>query len=622
LQASFGTAWQASGNFSSSKASGDSNSVNQQSGLFAGNGGYHVKADSVDLKGGAIVSTATKDKNDLTTNRLTFSNIENQSQYDATTVSLSGGTSLGKGKTGDSKASTPTNNDNWRNATSFGPSLPQHESDKDSSTTYATLSEGNIKVGSKSTTVEQLGIHSDASTANRAVETLPNLQTILDKQKTVADATSTIAAASRTYALDQIKNATAEKEAIGKQIASQLSPEEQIKLKGMSAADKDAYLAQYGVYDAALANEKAVTQQWGLGGNKGRALNAVTTVITGALGGQTDIQVAANTLAPYAANMIGEKFGHGEDKNKAAQLASHAILGATLAYLNGGNPAAGGGAAIASEAAADYLANQYNDGNTAINPETGKFDANLLSENIKSSIRDLTAAIGAVVGGTVGDSASNTQLAGVIGQNAVENNEMGFPTIVNPDWASGAESLTKFAKDKNLSQKETQKLLSEYTKGKVPTGYDPVRYYIYLSMGMPAVAFAPESIGIASLGGGVIGAGSDVIVQSANNNPYDWRNTAIAFGVGAITQGKGVGFNIGANVYSEGAKAYLNNESMESAGVKATATTIVSTAMEKVINKKIPTSNSVVKEVLTPAFSSTAVGIASDKLDEKMKEKK
>ncbi|WP_373357803.1 hemagglutinin repeat-containing protein [Acinetobacter lactucae] len=622
LQASFGTAWQASGNFSSNKASGDSNSVNQQSGLFAGDGGYHVKADSVDLKGGAIVSTATKDKNDLTTNQLTFSNIENKSQYDATTVSLSGGTKFGKETSTDSSGVKYTNNVNWRDSTSFSPSLPQHESDKDSSTTYATLSEGNIKVGGQSTTVEQLGIHSDASTANRAVETLPNLQTILDKQKTVADATSTIAAASRTYAQDQIKNAAAEKEAIGKQIASQLSPEEQTKLKGMSAADKDAYLAQYGIYDAALANEKAVTQQWGMGGDKSRALNAVTTVITGALGGQTDLQVVANTLAPYAAQQIGEKFGHGEDKNKAAQLASHAILGATLAYLNGGNPAAGGGAAIASEAAADYLANQYNDGNTAINPETGKFDANLLPENIKSSIRDLTAAIGAFVGGTVGDSASNAQLAGVIGQNAVENNEMGFPTIVNPDWASGAESLTKFAKDKNLSQKETQKLLSEYTKGKVPTGYDPVRYYIYLSMGMPAVAFAPESIGIASLGGGVIGAGSDVIVQSANNNPYDWRNTAIAFGVGAITQGKGVGFNIGANVYSEGAKAYLNNESMESAGVKATATTIVSTAMEKVINKKIPTSNSVVKEVLTPAFSSTAVGIASDKLDEKMKEKK
>ncbi|MDC4776619.1 hemagglutinin repeat-containing protein [Acinetobacter baumannii] len=426
LQASFGTAWQASGNFSSSKASGDSNSVNQQSGLFAGNGGYHVKADSVDLKGGAIVSTATKDKNDLTTNRLTFSNIENQSQYDATTVSLSGGTSLGKGKTGDSKASTPTNNDNWRNATSFSPSLPQHESDKDSSTTYATLSEGNIKVGGKSTTVEQLGIHSDASTANRGVETLPNLQTILDKQKTVADATSTIAAATRTYSQNQQQQAEKAKNAEKQNVLNQLGLDsDALKYyESLDSAKQEEYLRQYSP-DYAKASD--MNQAWGMGGDKSRALNAVTMAVTGALGGQTEVQVVANTLAPYAANMIGEKFGHGEDKNKAAQLASHAILGATLAYLNGGNPAAGGSAAVASEAAADYLANQYKD-DPAYKNGKGEFEPNLLPENVKSSIRDLTAAIGAVVGGTVGDSASNVQLAGVIGQNAVENNEFSIIT--------------------------------------------------------------------------------------------------------------------------------------------------------------------------------------------------
>ncbi len=69
-----------------------------------------------------------------------------------------------------------------------------------------------------------------------------------------------------------------------------------------------------------------------MGGDKSRALNAVTMAVTGALGGQTDVQVVANTLAPYAANLIGSQFEHGEDKNKAAQLASHAILGATFRY--------------------------------------------------------------------------------------------------------------------------------------------------------------------------------------------------------------------------------------------------------------------------------------------------
>jgi hypothetical protein len=31
--------------------------------------------------------------------------------------------------------------------------------------------------------------------------------------------------------------------------------------------------------------------------------------------------------------VIGKEFGHGEDKNTAAQLVPHAILGATLAYI-------------------------------------------------------------------------------------------------------------------------------------------------------------------------------------------------------------------------------------------------------------------------------------------------
>jgi len=136
-----------------------------------------------------------------------------------------------------------------------------------------------------------------------------------------------------------------------------------------------------------------------------------------------------NTLAPYAAQVIGGQFGHGEDKNTAAQLVSHAILGATLAYINGGDPTAGGSAAVASEAAANYLTNQLAE-NYKDDPKyfvDGEFQANLLSETEKAQIRDLTAGIGAVIGGVAGDSSYNAQLAGVIGQNAVENN--GFSII-------------------------------------------------------------------------------------------------------------------------------------------------------------------------------------------------
>ena len=190
---------------------------------------------------------------------------------------------------------------------------------------------------------------------------MPDLDAILEKQKIIADATSTIATAGRTYSQDQIKKAVQEKEALQEELKTQLSPEEQANFRNLSSKEKDDKFAGNSEYAVALANEKAVTEKWGMGGDYSRGLNAVTTALTAVLGGQTDLQAATNTLAPYAAQVIGQQWGHGEDKNTAAQLAAHAILGATLAYINGGDPTAGGSAAVASEAAATYFTNQYKD---------------------------------------------------------------------------------------------------------------------------------------------------------------------------------------------------------------------------------------------------------------------
>ncbi|MDY6481541.1 VENN motif pre-toxin domain-containing protein [Acinetobacter faecalis] len=201
-----------------------------------------------------------------------------------------------------------------------------------------------------------------------------------------------------------------------------------------------------------------------MGGDSSRALNAVTIAITAALGGQTDLQAATNALAPCAAQIIGQEFGHGEDKNTAAQLISHAILGATLAYINGGDPTAGGSAAVASEAAAIYLANQYKD-KKEYQDANGEFQPNLLPEDVKAQIRDLTAGIGAVIGGVAGDSSYNAQLAGVIGQNAVENHGMNIPSTLAL-WGSGALSLAQNMHDKNFSNEEIlSALINNYARG-------------------------------------------------------------------------------------------------------------------------------------------------------------
>jgi hypothetical protein len=68
------------------------------------------------------------------------------------------------------------------------------------------------------------------------------------------------------------------------------------------------------------------------------------------------------------------------------------------------------------------------------------------SENVKAQIRDLTAGIGAVIGGAAGDSSYNAQLAGVIGQNAVENNRM-----LHREEVDLIQNLAKeYAKEKGL----------------------------------------------------------------------------------------------------------------------------------------------------------------------------
>lgn len=134
------------------------------------------------------------------------------------------------------------------------------------------------------------------------------------------------------------------------------------------------------------------------------------------------MQSAANAAAPYASEAIGRTFGHGENKNETAQAVGHFLLGAAIARINGGNFAAGGSAAVAAEKAAEHLAQRYNDGKTAIDPQTGEFNANLLPEHIKEEIKSKSGVIASLTGAAVGGTPAEAQTGGAVGQNAVENN--------------------------------------------------------------------------------------------------------------------------------------------------------------------------------------------------------
>jgi filamentous hemagglutinin len=131
-----------SASFSQSKQNSNSNyaSVNEQSGIQAGDGGFQVNVKgNTDLKGATIASSdkATQDeKNSLTTNTLTTSDIMSAS---ASSSGVSVGTNMMDGKYAMGKAIAG-------NALNNGSA-----NQSDASTTTSAISAGNITVGGKTT---------------------------------------------------------------------------------------------------------------------------------------------------------------------------------------------------------------------------------------------------------------------------------------------------------------------------------------------------------------------------------------------------------------------------------------------------------------------------------------
>jgi len=326
---------------------------------------------------------------------------------------------------------------NMNKGLNYSPTLPQHESGDSQGYTRSVLSEGNITIGGKKTSARALGIHTDSATAHHGADSVPDLQNLLDKQQTVAQSTAAIHSAVGTYRGNRAKAATQELEKQQAAYEGRLKEQNDGSYEQYAGkSDSERLAMRLGNAKYAQAYQEA--RSWGVGGSKSRALSAAETLITGALGGQGDLQLAANTLAPYAAAAIGKRFGHGENKNEAAQPRGVLSLGPPAPAPRAPAPLAGGSAAVAAERAAEYLAKQYDDGRTAIDPITGKFNPNLLPEHIKEEIKAQTGAIASVVGaaggslkGTNGGNGAlfDAQVAGTVGQNAVENNYLTSTTL-------------------------------------------------------------------------------------------------------------------------------------------------------------------------------------------------
>ncbi|MDU4961607.1 MAG: hemagglutinin repeat-containing protein [Sporomusaceae bacterium] len=138
-------------------------SVTEQAGIYAGEGGFDIKVDgNTDLKGAVISSEAEAEKNRLSTDTLTYSDIANKAEYSASST----GTALDTSKIADAKDSGLT------------PAIGTKASGDADSTTKAAIAEGTIEVRSGNADLANLS----RDTAN----SLNALSQIFDK-KTVAE---------------------------------------------------------------------------------------------------------------------------------------------------------------------------------------------------------------------------------------------------------------------------------------------------------------------------------------------------------------------------------------------------------------------------------------------------
>ena len=460
-----GTNWNVSGYGNSEKGESSYKQVKEQAGLFAEEGGYHVNAKNVHLKGAAITSTNPANS-ELSTNKLTFEDIQNESHSDASSMSFSASVD-GKG----SNVNTPN----------LSGGLPMKESNSDDSVTRATLTEGKITLNKDTapiqTTAQALGINTDINQANGQVDTPKDVNQILSEQRQISAAVGNIKSAVNTYVAKQKAPLLQEIERLEGEKKELETRQDQA---GISAVEEQLDLI------------KSEVAEWESGGKYHRAADALTSTIIGALSGQSATSIAATAASPYVNVGIKNATTNEEGEvNTVANIAAHALWGAVEAKALGGSGTSGALAAGIAELSAPVAAKLSQIINEVSSDEslpstTAKMkaivnkiktidkgmDPSELSNKEKEMLVGITSFIGQVVAqatskarGADSDTASkNVKIGGIVAKNAVANNYLSRTEIEqyykDLKDCNGKEECEKDVKQRNiaLSAKHTEEL--------------------------------------------------------------------------------------------------------------------------------------------------------------------
>ena len=411
----FGNNWSLSGYGNASKGTTHRKQVNEQAGIFAEDGGYHINADSVHLKGGVIASTNPTNSK-LATNKLTFEDIQNESSSSAASASISGSLKESKEKWVDNETGSAVK-PNSENSTKLdsqrsggiSPGLPMFERDSDSSVTRATLTEGTVILNKDTsptqTTAAQLGINTDLTQANNQVAQTKDVKAQLQGQQQIATAIGNVKSAVDTY--------TSNKQEEAEQEVRRLESQKQ---RAIAQGNAEALIQ----INRDLNSAKEAARDWGTSGSYKRIADTVTNVLTSAIAGAPTEAIATTAVSPWVNQEIKRLT---TDKttgevDKTTNAIAHAVWGAIEAAATKGNVTAGAIAGASSELAAPLIAKAL----------YGTDDPKQLTEVQKQNIVNLSSLAGAIGAGIANRNGSGTEVltsanqGAEIGKRAVENN--------------------------------------------------------------------------------------------------------------------------------------------------------------------------------------------------------
>lgn len=287
------------GSFNQGKMDSTYASVTDQAGIYAGKEGFDINVGgNTDLKGAVIASEADAGKNKLSTDTLTYSDIKNKAEYEASSIGIS--------YTSD-KGVTPT------------PGIPA-SGDADS-TTKSAISPGTIIVGGKEVNPENLSRDTDNSL--NALGKIFDKKTIQEKQE--------LATLFGEEAFKAIGDIAARKVNKAKEADEAADTCKKLAAEARKVGNDDLALALERNASALTQMSKDIRASWDEGGTMKILLHAVVGGIASDLGGGNSLAGAVGAGASEASRKMLQELSQEEHRIVSG------IIGAAAAKIAGGD---------------------------------------------------------------------------------------------------------------------------------------------------------------------------------------------------------------------------------------------------------------------------------------------